>query len=662
MRTLSSLALLGCLLYPAQNGWAAAAEPDLGLLLNSVAGYQSGQSMQAIRQIEALVRQSAPDQQLRERLELGLVSLLSTNATAEGRQFATQQLITIVSDKSLPILAKLLNQEDTVALACQVLANHPSPQASSILRDALGKTPSGSLVPIISTLGERRDEAAVPLLIRLSADTNASIAAAAVLALGNIGSAPARDAITQLRHDRPAHIAAALVEASMQAAEKLAAAGDKMAAQDIYEDLLQPAEPDNVRRGSFHALLELDEDGGEERILKTLRTGDALLKPVAISRVRSLRSAEASQKFGRALATLPPQEQVWLLEILAERQDNASQAAVRTSLGSTNAQVRFATIAVLGKGAGSEAVGPLTKALERAITPREQAAIERALSSLRGEDLEQALTETLSAAPEPSQNILIKVLARRGSRASVSALQTLAKKPATAEAAFQALGALAEPDDLPTLLNLLLTLAVPAARSDAENAVARCLAKVPDPEKRADALSPTLATATDMETRSSLLRLLPTCAAPRALEALRQSLSDPSPAIRETAVRAFSDWPDMGAWEPLLRLYTQSTSASVAALSWNGLVRLAEEQNERPDSALIRRYSELINKARTGDDTRRVLGALSGAAHPDSLQLAVSLLSRPAVRAEAELAVKRLADQLKAEHPEAVSEALRSLR
>ena len=72
-------------------------------------------------------------------------------------------------------------------------------------------------------------------------------------------------------------------------------------------------------------------------------------------------------------------------------------------------------------------------------------------------------------------------------------------------------------------------------------------------------------------------------------------------------------------------------------------------------------YRELLAQAQSDADLRLILGALSGAADPGALQLALPLLDNAGVHAEAEAAVKKIAEAIKAKHPRAAEEALKRL-
>jgi hypothetical protein len=108
----------------------------------------------------------------------------------------------------------------------------------------------------------------------------------------------------------------------------------------------------------------------------------------------------------------------------------------------------------------------------------------------------------------------------------------------------------------------------------------------------------------------------------------------------------------------LFILWVKSESDAQRSLALHGLVRLADEANAAPDEKLLGRYRELIEGARGDDELKRVLGALGGDADPAALKLALPLLERPSVRAEAAAAIKRIAEAIKQQHPEAAQAAL----
>lgn len=639
------LGMIPLRLLAAQPAPSSAGVEEVPSLIRAAAAYESGRSMEPLRRLEELARASAADAPLRGALEAGLVALLATNATEEAQQFAIQQLSTVGSEASLPALSELLRNTNTVTLACQALSTHPSPGASAILREALPSLSSPARVQVISLLGSRQDPAAVPALILWSRDPEVETAAAALVALGKIATAPARDAIAALGEPDDPRLARARFEASMTAAERMVAEGEPQAAQVIYQDLIRPGRPDNIRRGAFEALLQLE--GGEERLLEVLGGTDALLKPVAIANARRFRSEQSSARFARRLPGLPAPEQVWLIQVLAGRGDAPAREAVANSLASSNATVRLAAIEALGRAGGVEAAPLLLERLASGTTSQERAAVMKALAGLSGgSGVDECLLQAFPRSSEAVQTSLLGVLARRGSRAALPAILEAVEVPALAEAALEACGQLAGPQDVPALLNKLAHLRVPAARSTAEAAATQALARLERPEQRADAVLAALAAAPDASARSSLIRLLPLCEDPRALAAVNTARRDPHPEVRDAAVRALTEWPDSRAWDALLETCRGADSEPHRVLALRAMVRLAEGGNERPDAHLLGRYRTLLAEARTDEDRKLILGALGGVAHPEARALILPLLSNEAVRPEAELALQRISAAL----------------
>lgn len=630
---------------------------ELSQLISELTRYESGQSAEPIQKIEQLVRDSARNPGLRLQLESAMMKLLAPTITFEARRFACQQLAVIGTDKSLPALAELLKAEETAGIACLALNSRRSPKIAEILRTALPVARGRAKLQLINALGNQKDKQAVKMLAELARDRDATVASTAIIALGKIGDTEAHAAIAALRKENRPEVAAAVAEATLRMAEQTGSVA-------LYEQLLAASQPPPIRRGAFGALLRLDNDGGEKRILATLRAGDPLLEPIAIAAVGTLKSRGASEKFAKEMQNLIPQQQAWMIEALAERGDAAARRAIREAIQSPNAVVRLAAFRALGTLNDVSSAASLCAALGKAATAEERQEIVNALGRISGSAADKAILAELKRARGEARRELISLAARRGNRAAVPVLfeETGSDDLAIAKAAFQALAKAAAAEDLPRLLAKLSNLKSEPLRDAAENAARRLLAKINEPARRFALVDAAMASATDCEARCSLLRLLPACGDPKALATLTAALKDHDARIRETAVRTLANWPDSAAWDSLVGICRNPEKESFRALALRGLVRLAAAGNTKPDGELIGRYRQLLEIARNDDERKLVLGALAGVAHPDALPLVYPLLKMPGVRAEAVQAVNRIAYAIRATHPEAQREAARRLR
>ena len=660
------LSMCACAAFGSIVPWGqSSARPEISKLVAEAATYQPGQSREALRRIEELVGQSTSDAATRQALEVGLVQLLAPSSTFEACRFACKQLGIIGSKSALPTLGGMLKSDENVSIACLALTTYPPGQADDTLRSALASAPTAARIQIINTLGDRRDSHSVKPLARLTAELDHSVAAAAIASLGKIGDQSAWATLASLRNTAAPDLASTITEARVRCAANLAAAGSRKAATIAYEQLLAASEPVYVRRAALAGLLRLELGSGEQRILSVLRGSDSALKPVAIAAIPALRTKRASEKFAAELPRLQAQEQVWMIESLAARGDPAARAAIAQSLAASDTAVRRAALNALGRIGDTSSVALFGRALASANDPEERLAIESALIGLGGgTPTDNAIVVELNKSAGNARASLIAVLARRQGPAANSVLfaETDNSDPIVAKAAFRALGRTALGTDIPAVLKQLGTARDAEVRAEAESTAAQALGKMDDAPSRSLAVLAALQRATNAIGISSLVALLPRCGDAQALAVLKAAERDTDARVRETAVRALTEWPDMAAWDALAGIYSRGATEAVRGLALRGLVRLAGDENAHPDAKLADRYRQLLESARGDADLRLILGTLGGAASPDALQLALPLLANASVRPEAEAAVKRLAESIKAQHPQAAQEALQKIQ
>jgi HEAT repeat protein len=659
------LLLVGCTAWLAMPARAetTATKTDIAKIVAQAATYQPGQSREPFRRLEELVRESPPGSY--GQLEAELMLLLAPGAAAEAREFACTQLGIIGSKKALPALAKLLKSDETAGIACLALTTYPPGKADEILRAALSSAEGTARLQIINTLGDRRDAKAVKLLEPVVRNFDTAVATAAIASLGKIGNEAAWKAIAAFSKEADPALRPALTEAALRCAENLVRWDAPIAAKPIYEDLLVPSQPAYVRRAALAALLRLDKDQAQQRILQVLRGSDAALKPVAIADIRLLPSGNASEIFAAELPKLSPQEQVWMIDSLAARGDMAACTAIGNSLGSPDAAVRRAAIDTLGRVGGSWCVPLFARALPRAQNAEEHRALESALIGLRGGAItDRVITTTLKKSSGDTRADLITALARRqGPAANALLLDEAAQPdPAVAKAALRALAKTAEAKDANELLQRLTATRDAGVRAEAVSAAAHALAQIDKPSRRSELACQALRWPQSAESHIAVLGLLPACGNAAALAALDAAAADSETTVREAAVRALAEWPDGAAWGTLAGVYRQPGREVLREVALRGLVRLAGEMNAHADARLIERYRQLIDDAHTDADLRLILGALGGAAQPGALELALPLLENPAVRAEAEVTVKRIAEAIKPQHPQAAAAALKRVQ
>jgi HEAT repeat protein len=633
--------------------------------LDGLMQYQSGGDILPIRHYEALVRKAVDDPATRRSLEADFARVLTGNSTFEAKRFVCQQVAVIGGEASVPALAGLLKNDEAAGIACAALAQNPSPKASEALRDALGTTRGRTQAQVALALGVRQDTKATVALDKLARGADMEVAEAAIIALGKVASPDAARTLATLRKEGPSTLRRSVAEASFLVADSLAAGGGRQAANAIFTEYLAPSQPDDLRRGALSGLLRLDDDGGRKRALATLAGTDSALKPVAIAAVSAMKGKEVSKLFAAELPKLEPVNQVWLIQALALRGDPPARKAIEEQIAAGDKSVRLAAIAELGKAGDATTVPVLARTLIGQPSTEELKAAEVAFSSLKGgAATDQALAAQLRNRMAGNKTPILAALVRRAHPQSLPVFLAEATSPdaTTVKLAYQGMSPVAQPGDLPAVLKALDGLRAESVLEDAQASVGQILRRAETPARASAAVREALKTASDAAGRARFLPLLAFCPEAEGLALVAAAAQDSQPETRDLGLRTLADWPDPAAWVPLKERYAKAPSETERVLALRGLVRLLAEQNAKADAALIGRYQELLAGAKGDTDRKLILGALSGCHHPDALTLAVEQLGNSGARAEAELAVKKIAEAIKAEHPQAAEAALQKLK
>ena len=192
--------------------------------------------------IEQAVQAAHGNPATRAALEQRLAPYLAATFSHATRAFVCRQLAIIGSAASVPALSALLADEPLSHMARYALERIPGPEADKALRDAVGKANRKSKVGIIYSIGVRRDARSVPLLAKML-NEEPEVAAAAAKALGEIGTPEAAKALEALRGKGAEPLRVAIADASLICAERLMASGERGDAVRLLEGLTAAPQP-----------------------------------------------------------------------------------------------------------------------------------------------------------------------------------------------------------------------------------------------------------------------------------------------------------------------------------------------------------------------------------------------------------------------------------
>ena len=166
--------------------------------------------------------------------QAALLAVLQSNAPIFDKAKACQQLAVIGTKDAVPVLAKLLADEQLRHYARFALEPLPDPTVDETLRASLDQLKGGLLVGVTNSIGMRRDVQAIDPLKALLQDTDPAVAGAAACALGRIASPAAID-ILKASLAAPEPVRLAVADGCLTAADTLEKEQKAELAVSIYD-------------------------------------------------------------------------------------------------------------------------------------------------------------------------------------------------------------------------------------------------------------------------------------------------------------------------------------------------------------------------------------------------------------------------------------------
>jgi type 1 glutamine amidotransferase/HEAT repeat protein len=616
--------------------------------------WEDGQSRVPLNVLEWHVGRAGADPAARAKAADRLAAILADpKATAAARKVVCHLLPMVASDAEVPMFAKLLDDAQAADLARGVLETIPGEAAAEALRAALARQKGDVLAGVINSLGNRRDAKSVAAVAKLIQDSDAKVAAAAVRALGSIGTAEAARALKEANFDRATLPAA--WNALLRCADGLVASGDVLGASAIYIELWSKADQGSVRAVALAGLARIQSPVALQMVMKAIRSDDPFLRGTAANVARKMTLPGVSAALAAVMDTAAPSAQVVILEVLAARGDRAVGPAVAQLMDAKDEAVRLAAVAAMGSLGDAACVERLVRlAAEQGPA---QAIARAALARLAAPEVDARLI-ALAAKAEPA--VRVEAIRAIGQRRSPGSGKVLCEAAGDADesiraAAANALAVAGASDSYPRLIEMLVGAASPGDGETLEKAIIAVGGRMAAPAQRAGPVVAALKSAA-AKAKPALLRVLAAAGGADTIEAVRANLKDSDVVVREAAVRALAAWPDDAASGDLLALARDSDNATHRALALRGCLRLAGA--EKDEGQRVKLLEQIRPVAKTPDAKRMLLAGLSGAPSGAALEMALSYLGDPEVRAEASAAVLAIGRAMARKQRAAVQSAL----
>jgi len=627
--------------------WKNYRSPELKEILKQASSYDYGKDEEILAELRDYVRAVRNNPEIRKRSEKQLATFLESDATLASKMAVCRHLREIGFSVSVPVLSKMLFQEETSDLARYALEKISDVSAEQALIQGLGKTTGKTRLGIMASLGNRRAEKAVPYLEEFLYGADKAEAVAAAKALGQIAHPNAADVLSKALADTSGQMQAHIASSLLSCAEELLANKNSDEAEEIFEALMQAKLPLHILQAAFKGRIAISGSEAKGTIIHALKGKDAVWHAPAIAVVRDVFDESEIQELCAVLPGLPPESQVQLLEVLSHYRVKASLESAIQATKNENRDIRIAALHALESIGDATTVELLVHHAAKS-GGQEQEAARTSLWSLKAKDVDQAILLNLAKQNDTDvQNELIMSVGERRISEGLNWLLAKARSSDTKnrQQAIKALKNVASPSDLPLLVKLLISVDEERDQMEMASTIAAVVQKSPQLEGEARPVMNVLPDVSDIPSRRALYRTLGKIGDDSTLHVLREALDDDDKDVQDAAVRALAEWPATTAQEDLLHIAHTSTNPIHKILSLQSYIRMVEMEYYRSPERAVKSLQDVLDISRP-EEKKLILGILPTFASKEALGLAESLLQEKAVEVEAKMAIEKMKEKL----------------
>lgn len=562
------------------------------------------------------------------------LAVLKSDAPLEQKAAAFRDLGRVGDKDCVPVLAALLGDEKLSHRARYALEAIPDKSADEALRAALEKVDGPLLSGVISSIGSRRDSAAVESLGKYLGHREADVVRTTAITLGRIGTAAAGKTLLEALQRARGEDVGRIYDGLLSCGANLAAAGHHAEAQDLYDRLLAQNLPVRFRAAALRGTVVCDPAQRGKLLTGMLHDKEFCVFAMALRVAVELKDPPITGVLVSAIATLEADRVLPVIRVLGQRADKAALPKLLEMAKQGEVPVRLEAIQAVGEIGDSSAVPALIGLIQEPDDKISRPAA-LTLAGLPGAEVDAAIVAVLEK-PDPA--LRLKMLDMAGQRRIAHALPAIVKAMADADvsvrmAAVRSYGEVASVSGIPVLVDGLVKSTDDREVATYENVLGPLCATADDTDGGTTLLVGALAKARPAA-KPALLRILQAGGGAGALQAVRRAVDDADQEVHAAAVRVICEWKSADAAPVLLDLAKHSSAQVDRVLALRGYLGLAVQKGvAAPDKlAICREAAPLIQRA---EEKRMLLAALTGLAHAEALELIVAYLDDPAVAREA---------------------------
>ncbi|MGQ9801940.1 MAG: HEAT repeat domain-containing protein [Candidatus Saccharicenans sp.] len=600
-------------------------------------------------ELERLIFNLKDNQELKLAAEKKLCQFFAGPVTREAVIAVSKPLSWLAGSESVKALSPLIIDPEKSNPARYVLERVPGDEADMALIEALERAPADMMPGIISSLGHRCTEAAIPHLEKLlKKNPSSAVLKTTIEALGNIGGSAASKVLLDYLRSGDENIRLLAADALLRVANRTIEGRQFETASGIASSLLKSRLTPVEKLAAWKVKILAAGDNCEPEIKAALKSRDELACQAAIGLIPHLVSQDKIDSYLGLFSGLSENLQLKIAASLANYPvPSAREYLMNLASKSPWPEVRTEAIISLGKIGDSSTVEFLT-AKAAASRGSEKGAARESLVALRGKEVDKKIQEMLSSSTDQDRrNELLLAACERNIRESREYFLKEAANPeadiALLTRGLRAFGDISLAEDL---LNVAYKTDDEAFQEELSGIMALWARQSARPEARSAHFRNLLGAEKQPERRALLISIIGKIGERNSLPLLRNYLKSQEPKVREAAVRSLSDWPEAEARDDLMLIARSSSDLKERVLAIRGLVRLTTSERYRRPEAVVETLKEIYSLCPRTEEKKLVLSVFPDFPCQPGLVFCQSLTDDPEVGPEARTAAEKISQCL----------------
>jgi len=623
---------------------------ELDRLLKTLETFDHSQGEALSLELNDFVFKHKDEPVLRAAIEKKLLEFFLKPVTPEARIAVSKPLSLIASSESVRVLGAFLLDDRASDPARYVLERIPGKEADRALLQALDQASPAVLPGIISSLGQRRVQAAVPYFEKLLQKNPSPLITATILeALGNLNNPEVEKILAQYVKSGEEKIRLLAVDSLLRIAQREIKENSPEPARKISDLLLKAKLTAQEKMAAWRIKILSAGDKVQSEIQAALKAKDAEAHQAAIGFIPQLVSQSDIDSYLPLFSKFTENELIQVVAALS----HYSTPKVREYLAglagqSPSMDVRTEDINSLGKIGDSSTVEFLLKKAA-AAKGKEKAAARESLVVLRGRAVDEKILELLAEIPDqPVKNELLLAACERNIKESKDYFVKEAANPsadvALVSRGLRAFGDISLAEEL---LDIIFKTQDEAFQEELTGILAGWAKQSASPDARSTFFRNLLGKETQPEKQAIFISIIGKIGERNSLPLLRNYVKNQNPKIREAVIKTLSSWPEVEARDDLMLIARSSSDLKEKVLAIRGLVRLTASERYRRTEAVVESLKEIYSLCPRAEEKKLVLSALPDFPCEAGLTFCQSLMKDSEVGPEARTAAEKIVQRLR---------------